>query len=41
MNEYLDNSVEPTVTPEQNESNLRRIFERRALTFMAFINVGQ
>lgn len=40
MNEYRD--VEPTNdTNAQDEVNLHRIFMRRSLTFMAFINVGE
>lgn len=42
MNEYRDNGIEPTdKSVEQNESKFGPRFERRALTFMAFINVGQ
>lgn len=39
MNEYRD--VDPTNEAiEQSEANLHRIFMRRSLTFMAFINVA-
>lgn len=40
MNEYRD--VDPTNdTAAQSEADLHRIFMRRSLTFMAFINVGK
>lgn len=40
MNEFRDNSIEPTFENIANEANINRVFQRRALTFMAFINVG-
>lgn len=40
MNEYRDEFIEPTETANTiDESKLERKFQRRALTFMAFINV--
>lgn len=40
MNEYREHVVDPTDIATESESNMDRVFQRRALTFMAFINVG-
>lgn len=40
MNVYRDNIIEPTFETIENESSINRVFQRRALTFMGFINVG-
>lgn len=42
MNEYRGNNIESTEeSVTQTKSNVQNVFHRRALTFMAFINVGQ
>lgn len=42
MNEYQGVNLEPTYeTLQQTKVNDNHLFERRAITFMAFINVGQ
>lgn len=38
MNEYHDHIIDPTDNPSDLNSNT---FQRRALTFMAFINAGK
>lgn len=41
MNEYQGVNIEPTYESlPQTKANGNRLFERRAITFMAFINVG-
>ena len=39
MNEYQGDNIEPTYE-SLHKANGNRLFERRAITFMAFINVG-
>lgn len=41
MNQYNDNTIDATEKSIEPTQNIARIFQRRALTFMAFINVGQ
>lgn len=41
MNEYQGVNIEPTFeSPQQTKANGNNSFERRAIIFMAFINVG-
>lgn len=41
MNEYLGANIETTYESLRQTKSNNRLFERRAILFMAFINVGK